>query len=73
MPRFAGCLIGFHSRLVVNPAVLKCGKDKLIEAFEFAVSLQLWFFRAQNLFLLLKVCIQWLLESWLKHSDICGS
>ncbi|EGQ9499222.1 hypothetical protein FWP29_25060 [Vibrio parahaemolyticus] len=47
--KFAGCLIGFHSRLVVNFTDLKCGKGKSIEAFEFAVSLHLWAFRVQNL------------------------
>ncbi|TOH65966.1 hypothetical protein CGI76_22740 [Vibrio parahaemolyticus] len=39
MPRFAGCLIGFHSRLVVSFTGSKCGKGKLIEAFVLALSL----------------------------------
>jgi len=42
MPRFVGCLIGFHSRLVVNFTGSKCGKGKLIEAFALALRLQLY-------------------------------
>ncbi len=42
MPRFAGCLIDFHSRLVENLTGSKCGKGKLIEAFVLALSLQLY-------------------------------
>ncbi len=51
----------------------KRGKGKSTEAFEFAVSLQLWVSRVQNLLKLLEVCISCSFESWLKHSDICGS
>ncbi|KIT48536.1 hypothetical protein H331_16265 [Vibrio parahaemolyticus 3644] len=42
MPRFAGCLIGFHIQLVVNFTGSKCGKGKLIEAFVLALRLQLY-------------------------------
>ncbi|TOF50800.1 hypothetical protein CGJ22_21605 [Vibrio parahaemolyticus] len=49
MPMFVGCLIGFWSWLVVILTGSKCGKGKLIEAFEFAVSSQLWVSRVQNL------------------------
>ncbi|TOH55116.1 hypothetical protein CGI77_23395 [Vibrio parahaemolyticus] len=49
MPRFAGCLIDFHCRLVVNLTGSKCEKGRLIEAFVLALSLQLWVFRTQNL------------------------
>ncbi len=44
MPNFVGCLIGFHSRLVVSFTGSKCGNGKSIVAFEFAVSLQFWVF-----------------------------
>ncbi|WP_320207190.1 hypothetical protein, partial [Vibrio parahaemolyticus] len=37
-----GCLIGFHSRLVVNFTGSKYGKGKLIEAFVLALRLQLY-------------------------------
>ncbi|HAS6396386.1 TPA: hypothetical protein I7253_22410 [Vibrio vulnificus] len=48
MPNFVGCLIGFHSRLVVSFTGSKCGKGKSIEAFDYAASLSLWHFRVQN-------------------------
>ncbi|TOD34870.1 hypothetical protein CGJ65_24105 [Vibrio parahaemolyticus] len=49
MPNFVGCLIGFHSRLVVSLTGSKCGKGKLIEVFILALSLQLWVSQVQNL------------------------
>ncbi len=46
MPNFVGCLIGFHSRLVVNFIGSKCGKGMLIEAFVLALSLQFRLFKS---------------------------
>ncbi|KHA58702.1 hypothetical protein NL53_20435 [Vibrio variabilis] len=50
MPRLAGCLIGFHSRLVVNFTDSKCGKGKSIEAFEFAESMHFGLFGFKTYF-----------------------
>ncbi len=50
MPRLAGCLIGFHSRLVVNLAGLKCGKDKLIEVLTLLLVCSFGFFGLKTYF-----------------------
>ncbi|AWG78399.1 hypothetical protein GUM57_23810 [Vibrio parahaemolyticus] len=49
MPRFAGCLIGFQSRLVVSLTGSKSGKGKLIVAFVFAISSWLLVSQVQKL------------------------
>ncbi|KHA58687.1 hypothetical protein NL53_20520 [Vibrio variabilis] len=70
---FVGYLIGFSVSVGDGFHWLKVWKGQVNRGFRSRFKFAALRFASSKATLTLKVCISWLLEVWLKHSDICGS